>query len=91
MYYVYMIKNSEDKLYIGLTKNPKQRLSEHSSKRGAQYTKSKLLFKICFLEEYNTLSLARKREIQLKKWRRDKKEELIKKYKQGLPTNIDVS
>ena len=35
MYYVYMIKNSADKLYVGITDNPERRLQEHNTERGA--------------------------------------------------------
>ncbi|MES2436562.1 MAG: GIY-YIG nuclease family protein [Patescibacteria group bacterium] len=77
MYYVYMIKNSYNNLYIGVTDEPQRRLAEHNSGRGAYYTKFKSEFKIVFLETHATLASARKREIQIKKWRRDKKEKLI--------------
>ncbi len=84
--YLYMIKNSADKLYIGITKNPEERVLYHNQKRGAKFTKYIHNFKIVFLEKYNTTEKARKREIQIKKWRRDKKETLIKKYSLGLET-----
>ncbi len=88
MYFVYMIKNSANKLYIGVTNNPHQRLAYHNTKRGAQFTKRIPTFEIMFLEQYLTLAEARKREIQIKKWRREKKEVLIKRYKNGLPTKL---
>lgn len=83
-----MIKDDRENLYIGVTDNPQRRLFEHNSKRGASYTKTKDLFRIVFLEEHLTLASSRSREIQLKKWRRDKKEFLIQRYQQGLPTKI---
>ena len=86
MYFVYMIKNSTNKLYIGITQNPSERLFYHNSLRGAKFTKYISDFRIVFLEEYPTLADARKREIQLKKWRREKKEMLIKRYQNGLTT-----
>lgn len=86
MHFVYMIKNSADKLYVGITDDPQQRLSEHNSERGAQFTSHIPNYKIVFLEKYSTLAEARQREIQIKKWRRNKKEILIEKYSKGLPT-----
>lgn len=92
MYFVYMIKNSSNKLYVGITENPDKRLETHNSLRGAKFTKhtSILLgtpdFKIVFLEKYPSLQSARKREIQIKKWRRGKKEILIERFKNGLET-----
>lgn len=87
MHYVYMIKNRSGKLYIGVSKNPEQRVKEHNSRRGSIYTESGW-FTIVFLEQYQILSGARKREIQLKKWRREKKDALISRYQQGLPTKL---
>lgn len=86
MYYLYMIKNSIDKLYIGITQNPQERLNYHNSKRGAEFTKYKNDFSIVFLEKHVSITEARKREIQIKNWRREKKEALIKRYAQGLLT-----
>ena len=83
-----MIRNSADKLYIGITEDPQVRLRYHNEKRGAQFTKLISSFKIVFLEKHSDLVSARKREIQIKKWRRDKKEVLIKRYHDGLPTKL---
>ena len=88
MHFVYMLKNSYGDLYVGITENPQQRLKYHNEKRGALFTKRDSKFQIVFLEEYLTLAEARKREIQIKKWRRDKKSVLIKRYMNGLPTKI---
>jgi putative endonuclease len=86
MYFVYMIQNSYKDLYVGITDNPEQRLKYHNENRGAQFTKRDNKFEIVFLEEQPTLADARKRENQIKKWRRDKKVFLITRYKQGLST-----
>lgn len=88
MHYVYMIKNADDKLYVGVTEDLDKRLDYHNTKRGANFTKYKSDFKLVFSEKYDTLKETRQREIQIKKWRRDKKEMLIKKYSQNLPTKI---
>ena len=88
MYFLYMAKNSTDKLYIGITKNPQNRIKYHNQKRGAKFTKYIPDFEIVFLEKYSTLAEARKREIQIKKWSRGKKELLINRYQQGLKTKI---
>ena|SRR3989344_2131086 len=88
MYWVYMIKNKYSDLYTGITDNPQQRLKHHSEKRGALYTKRDSKFEIVFLEQYPTLIEARKREIQIKKWRREKKELLIDLYKKDLSTKL---
>lgn len=88
MYFVYMIRNAHSDLYIGVTDNPEKRLTYHNEKRGALFTKRKSKFEMVFLEPYNSLATARKREVQLKKWRRDKKELLIDRYRRSLPTKM---
>lgn len=86
MHFVYMIRNSFGDLYVGITDNPSQRLKYHNENRGAQFTKRDSFFEIVFLEEHPDLASARKREIQLKKWRREKKDMLIERYKKRLST-----
>jgi len=83
-----MIKNESGDLYIGITENLNNRLNYHNSNKGAEFTKRKSKFKIVFSEQYETLTQARKREIQLKKWSRIKKEFLIEKFSKGLVTKI---
>ena len=83
-----MMKNRGDKLYVGITKNPTTRQYDHNRKHGAQFTQNNPSFQIVFLEEYSDLASARKREIQIKKWRRDKKEILIEKYSKGFETRL---
>lgn len=87
MFFVYMIRDSNNKLYIGVSDNPRRRLHDHNSKAGATFTVNGG-FRIVFLEEYSTLKEARLREIQIKKWRREKKETLIKMYTYGLQTKV---
>ena len=88
MYFLYILKNSRDDLYVGITENPDRRLKYHNEKRGAKYTKRDTPFEIVFIEQHPSLSEACRREIQIKKWRRDKKEVLIDRYKKGLSTKI---
>ena len=89
MIYVYMIKNEHKNLYIGIANNPIKRLANHNARHGTQYTKTGTFY-IVFLEQYSTLAQARKREIQIKKWRRDKKEKLIQLYREGKETRMLV-
>lgn len=88
MSWVYMIRNRGNKLYIGVTENISKRLTYHNQKKGAQFTQNNPSFEIVFLEKYSNLTEARKCEVQIKKWRRDKKDKLIIKYSQGLKTKM---
>lgn len=69
-------KNVDGFLYVGVINDYRRRLYEHNTKQGARFTK-KGNYKIMFIKEYETLADARKREIQIKKWSRSKKEKLI--------------
>ena len=85
-----MAKNSINKLYVGIAENPQSRVAYHNKKRGAKFTKYKPDFRLVFLEAYPNLTEARKREIQIKKWRREKKENLIERYERGSSMKMDL-
>lgn len=79
-YYFYIVRCSDNSLYCGQTSNLQKRIRVHntSSKRGAKYTKIRRPVELVYFEEYPELSMAMKREWQVKKWTRAKKEVLIK-------------
>lgn len=78
MYFVYILRNSQDKLYIGQTTDLKARLRRHNSGQASKFAKQHTPdFKIVYKEEYQTIQEAMKREKQLKGWSRAKKEALI--------------
>ena len=52
MHFVYILKNAFDDLYVGVTKDPIQRLAYHNERRGALFTKRNSKFDIAFLEKY---------------------------------------
>ena len=85
MPYVYMAQNNRGKLYLGVSQGPDFRLKEHNTQRGSIFTKSGR-FQVVFKEGYPTLVEARQREIQIKKWRSDKKEMLFERFRKGLLT-----
>ena len=77
-YYLYIAKNSQKQLYIGQTSNLKRRIKRHNSKNGGKYTSDYFGdFKIVYYEAYTTRKEAMRRELQIKKWSRAKKEALI--------------
>ena len=78
VYTVYILKCSDDSLYVGCTKNLEERIKEHNkSGRGAQYTKIRRPVILVHAEPYPTLKEARTREAEIKRWRREKKLRLI--------------
>jgi len=77
VYFVYILRTASNTLYIGVTQALEERIEAHHRGRGAEWTRVHPGAQIVYSESYPTLGLARKREIQLKKWSRDKKEALI--------------
>ncbi|MBX4189470.1 GIY-YIG nuclease family protein [Candidatus Parcubacteria bacterium] len=78
-YSVYILECSDKSLYVGCTNNLEKRLREHNnSKRGAHYTKIRRPVLLKYSENFKTLAKARKREAEIKSWRREEKLELIK-------------
>jgi len=81
MYFVYILRTSSNTLYIGQTNNLEKRLKEHKSKntKSAKYIRYFDSFSLVHSERYPTREAAMKREWQLKKWSRIKKEFLIRR------------
>jgi len=78
-YFVYIVKCSDDSLYVGSTNELERRINEHnSSKKGAHYTKIRRPVELVYSEKFNTSGEARKRENVVKKLSREKKLELVK-------------
>lgn len=74
MYFVYILECADTSLYVGCTNNLERRLFEHNhSKHGAHYTKIRRPVILKYREEYTSLKEARRRESELKGWRREKK------------------
>lgn len=78
MFTVYILRNVKNQLYVGSTKDIEARISRHNSGDGAEFTKRNKDFNLVYEEHYSTLIEARRREKQIKGWRREKKENLIK-------------
>lgn len=76
-WYVYIVRCLDKSYYTGLTWQPNNRWSQHLSGLGAKYTSKHKPEKVVYLEEYNDLETARRREKQIKGWTRIKKENLI--------------
>jgi putative endonuclease len=81
MYFVYIIKCKDKSLYTGITTDVERRLKEHKSGMGGHYTSAKGVVKVVYTEEHQNRSTASKRESEIKRWKREKKLELIKSRK----------
>jgi len=80
MFFVYILECADKTLYVGSTNDLEKRLHQHNNlKSGAHYTKIRRPVVLKYDEKVNTLKNARKREAEIKKWKKIKKLELIKK------------
>ena len=77
MYYVYLLRCSDNSLYCGYTNDLEKRIKTHNEGKGAKYTKSRLPAYLCYCEEFSDKSDALKREIEIKKLSKKEKEELV--------------
>lgn len=81
MYYVYMMRCSDNSLYIGITTDVMRRFKEHTEKngKGAKYTRSRSVTEIAAVWETDGgRAEASKLEAKLKKLKKDRKEYLCK-------------
>mgnify|MGYP001576876367 CR=1 FL=1 len=66
-------------LYIGVTNDLVRRISEHKQELLEGFTKKYQCHKLVYYENYSDIKLAIAREKQVKRWNRNKKQELINK------------
>ena len=75
-WYVYILECSDGSLYVGISDDVAQRVAVHNAGRGPDYTRRRPV-RLIFQETCPDKSSARKREMELKGWRREKKLRLV--------------
>jgi putative endonuclease len=78
MYVVYILRTNGNTLYTGQTNNLEKRLIQHREGKGAKYMRKFKYFILVYTEEVSSLSLALKREWEIKKMVKVKKEDLVR-------------
>lgn len=78
VWYLYIVECSDRSYYTGITTDIKRRISEHNQKIGAKSLFGKLPVTLVYQEVHQDQTKAAKREIEIKSWRRSKKEALVK-------------
>lgn len=73
----YILRLRSGRLYCGATKDIQRRMGEHSVKKACRTTTSDPIDALVYSETYKTYSEALKREAEVKRWPRKKKEALI--------------
>jgi predicted GIY-YIG superfamily endonuclease len=77
MFFCYILACADGTYYVGVTDNPQQRVDEHNTGKGAVWTARRRPVSLVWSEEHPTLSSARNRENQIKRWNHEKKAILI--------------
>jgi len=72
-WFVYILLCIDGTLYTGITNDIKKRMLAHDKGKGAKYTKGRGPFKLIYKDNLNTLSLAMKEEIRIKKLKKIQK------------------
>lgn len=78
-YFVYILHSTSNELYVGQTNNLDNREKQQLNKtqKAAKFVKEGKEFKLVYYETYKTRLESMRRENQLKRWTRVKKEALI--------------
>jgi putative endonuclease len=78
-FFVYILRSTANELYVGQTNNLENREKQQVSKgqKAAKYIKYGKEFCLVYFKELDTRLLVMRRELQIKRWTRAKKEALI--------------
>ncbi len=79
-YYIYIVSSNSWVLYVGMTNNFKRRIYEHKNSLIEWFTKKYKYNKLVYYELWNEVEYVIKREKQIKKRNRTKKETLIDSF-----------
>ena len=75
---MYILKCARGEYYIGSTNNLDRRIQEHQNGMGSNFSWKYLPVELIYHEEFPSVEDAFKREKQIQKWSRAKKEALIR-------------
>ena len=73
-----MSNTNNTTLYIGVTNDIERRVQEHKSGQIPGFTQKYNCTKLVYYEKYSDIDQAIEREKKLKKWRREKKDWLVR-------------
>ena len=92
-WFVYMLRCGDGTLYTGVTDDVPRRLAAHRAGKGAKYTRGRGSLELVYTEEAPDKSAALKREIAIKRLRRQEKEQLVERaqkapFERGCQPNL---
>jgi putative endonuclease len=77
VHFVYVLRCADGTLYTGYARDPEQRVKMHNTGHGARYTAGRRPVRLVYSEACETQADALRREYELKRWSRSKKEALL--------------
>jgi predicted GIY-YIG superfamily endonuclease len=77
-YFVYIVRCADGSLYTGYARDPVDRAAKHNGGRGARYTAGRRPVELVHTEACTSAGEALRREREIKRWPREKKEALIR-------------
>ena len=79
-WHLYLVRCADDTIYTGISIDVEARIEKHNSGRGAKYTQVRLPVRLIYSESQPDRISAMKREIEVKKWGRKRKENLASEF-----------
>jgi putative endonuclease len=83
-WFCYMLECCDGSLYVGAAKDPARRTKRHNWGVGSRHTALRRPVKLIWQEVHASEASARRREAELKGWRREKKLELVVRFQPGI-------
>ena len=77
--FMYILECSDGSYYTGSTIDLENRIQQHQSGVGANYTRRRLPVKLVYSEEFDRIDVAFDREKQVQRWSHKKKRALIER------------
>ena len=78
-YYVYIVASKTHVIYVGMTGFLMARVLRHRAGEGGEFTRQYRVHRLVYAESFGNVENAIARETEIKKWRREKKVELIER------------
>jgi putative endonuclease len=75
--YCYILKCADGTFYTGWTTDPERRVSQHNKGIGAKYTSTRRPVELVYLETHPNRREAMKRELAIKKMKREQKSRVV--------------
>ncbi|MGA2021792.1 MAG: GIY-YIG nuclease family protein [Candidatus Sulfotelmatobacter sp.] len=77
-YYVYIVASKSRVIYVGVTGSLMARVLRHRAGEGGAFTRKYCVHRLVYYHCFSNIGDAIARESEIKKWRREKKVELIR-------------